>query len=239
MVISAKRDTKTAILDAAERMMATHGINGVSLRAILVEAGANSAALHYHFGSREGLIEAILARRGVENDLRRREILERLSGQAGPVSVDQIVDTIVDPLLELLIQEGESGRNFIRFLARLQTDRTGIHHEKEELYFPDVREQIQKMLAAACPDLSPMVLRWRITMVLDTMLQSLASAEFMSEDWTDGSPSDTVAEFGETLKEFLSAGLSAPVRRSSGGTATPQSASDRPTETVWKTKRPV
>ena len=38
---TAKRDTKTEILDAAQKLMAEHGINGVSLRSILTEAGAN------------------------------------------------------------------------------------------------------------------------------------------------------------------------------------------------------
>ena len=53
-----KKDTKTAIMDAAEIVMAEHGVDGASIRAIVGRAGANTAAIHYHFNSREGLIEA-------------------------------------------------------------------------------------------------------------------------------------------------------------------------------------
>ncbi len=49
MAIQTRKDTKSTILDAAELLMAEHGINGVSLRAILAEADANSAAGGYAF----------------------------------------------------------------------------------------------------------------------------------------------------------------------------------------------
>lgn len=52
------------LLLAAERLFALHGIDGVSLRQIAMAAGsANNSAVHYHFGSKDGLIEAILAYR--------------------------------------------------------------------------------------------------------------------------------------------------------------------------------
>jgi AcrR family transcriptional regulator len=49
---------------AAERLFARHGIDGVSLRQIAAEAGtANNSAVHYHFGSKHGLIAAIFRHR--------------------------------------------------------------------------------------------------------------------------------------------------------------------------------
>ena len=63
MQADTRKDTKSAIMDSAEVLMAEHGINGVSLREILRDAGANPAALNYHFNSKDGLIQAILARR--------------------------------------------------------------------------------------------------------------------------------------------------------------------------------
>ncbi len=55
--------TKTLILDTAEKLFATNGFTGTSLRAIIKEAGVNTASVHYHFGSKEGLIEEVLRRR--------------------------------------------------------------------------------------------------------------------------------------------------------------------------------
>src|SRR3546814_11435735 len=49
-----------ALIVTAERLFGQHGLDGVSLRQIVVAAGqANTSAVHHHFGSREGLIQAV------------------------------------------------------------------------------------------------------------------------------------------------------------------------------------
>ena len=56
-------DTKTLILDTAERLFSEHGIDAVSLRAITTEAGVNLAAINYHFRSKDLLVKEVFARR--------------------------------------------------------------------------------------------------------------------------------------------------------------------------------
>src|SRR6476619_3946953 len=56
-------DTRESLLDAAESLFSEHGIQAASLRAITQQAGANLAAVHYHFGSKEGLVRAVFSRR--------------------------------------------------------------------------------------------------------------------------------------------------------------------------------
>ena len=50
-----QHDTKTALVLAAGELFAEHGFEGTSVRAIAEKAGANVAAINYHFGSKEGL----------------------------------------------------------------------------------------------------------------------------------------------------------------------------------------
>lgn len=202
--------TKTAIMDAAERLMAEHGLNGVSIRSILAEAGANTAALHYHFGSREKLVEAILARRGVEMNTIRRRLLDEIEKRKTPPTTYDIAGAAVDPLLTLLRNQGEAGRSYIRFLARLQTDRSPIHMELEDRYFPDIRARISKMLRHACAHMSDTELQQRVTMMLDAMLHSLANADVMTGEWSGREHEDALTRYAESLKNFLAAGLSAP-----------------------------
>ncbi len=208
----ADKDVKTALLNAAEHLLADYGVNGVSLRRILAEAGANSAALHYHFKSRQGLVEAILVRHGEKINFRRRELLAAMEDQAQPPDVDQIVDALVDPMVEFLRDEGESARRFLRFLARLQSDRSVVHHALQERHFPDVRERMTLFLTQACPHLPMPELKRRITMMIDTLLQSLANAEFMSQQWGGQRHEALLVEFVGTLKAFLAGGLAAPVK---------------------------
>jgi AcrR family transcriptional regulator len=61
---SAPSPSALRLVLAAERLFATHGIDGVSLRQITAEAGSgNNSAVHYHFGSKHGLIAAIFRHR--------------------------------------------------------------------------------------------------------------------------------------------------------------------------------
>jgi AcrR family transcriptional regulator len=61
-VTSSTTDTKTQIINVAERLFAELGFAGTTLRNVVSEAGVNLAAVHYHFGSKEELFRAVVAR---------------------------------------------------------------------------------------------------------------------------------------------------------------------------------
>jgi AcrR family transcriptional regulator len=204
-----KKDTKAAIMDTAEVMMSEHGVNGVSIRAILAEAGANPAALHYHFNTREGLIVAMIARYGRDPSLRRLELIAEFDASGRSPTPQDVVNFVVDPMIELLENYGEAGRRFIRFVARLQSDRTSVHITEERKHFPEIRERMQNLLQRACPHVAKAELAIRITMMTDTMLQSLSNAEFMATEWDDDGHEKELTLFARRLKAFLAGGVSA------------------------------
>lgn len=204
-----KMDTKTAIMDTAESMMAEHGVNGVSIRAILAEAGANPAALHYHFNSREGLIEAMMARHGHVPASRRVELIAEFDRSGRIPTAQDLVNLIVDPVVSLLEEKGEAGRRYLRFIARLQSDRTGLHIAEERKVFPEMFDRMEVMFQQACPDVSIAEVKLRFTMVMDSMLQSLSNAEFMAKEWDGEDYRDDLVKFAAMLKTFLVGGLAA------------------------------
>src|SRR5262245_66330191 len=76
--VSKPRDTRRQLILAAERLFAERGLAGVSLREINVAAGQrNTSAAHYHFGSKEALVEAIFDFRRNEISRRRDELLDK------------------------------------------------------------------------------------------------------------------------------------------------------------------
>src|SRR5579863_9921905 len=77
-VNEAGAETRRRLLDSAERLFAERGLDGVSVRDITEAAGANTAAIHYHFGSKRDLIAAILQRRAKEHGSRRQDLLDVL-----------------------------------------------------------------------------------------------------------------------------------------------------------------
>ena len=60
---AAAPSVRERILEVAERLFAEHGMSGVGLRAITAEAEVNLASIAYHFGSKDGLLEALFAQR--------------------------------------------------------------------------------------------------------------------------------------------------------------------------------
>jgi AcrR family transcriptional regulator len=109
--------TRAALMAAAEQLMAEHGVEGVDLRDILHVAGQrNSSAIHYHFGDRDGLIEAIIARHRRAVDAIRVAQLDRLEAR-GAVSIRSLVDAWVTPMASVL--STTSGRRVVIITTEL------------------------------------------------------------------------------------------------------------------------
>src|SRR3954454_22049946 len=73
----AAKSTKEQILLAAERLIADHGVDGVSMRQIGAAVGSgNNSAVLYHFGSKEKLVEAIFEYRLPRLRERRAELID-------------------------------------------------------------------------------------------------------------------------------------------------------------------
>ena len=91
--------TAERILDAAEELFADLGFDATSTRAITTRAGVNLAAVNYHYGSKDALIEAVFARRLVPLNRERLELLDRVEARAGAggPAVESIVEAFVRP----------------------------------------------------------------------------------------------------------------------------------------------
>ncbi|MCW2888798.1 MAG: hypothetical protein QOE54_5856 [Streptosporangiaceae bacterium] len=111
-------DTRSRLLEAAERLFAERGIDGVSLREINQAAGArNAIAVQYHFKDRAGVIAAILAKHLPEVDARRHALLDQYEAQGAP-DVRLLAAALVRPLAAKL-SDPEGGREFLQIWAGL------------------------------------------------------------------------------------------------------------------------
>src|SRR4051812_17342259 len=94
--------TPDRILQAAERLFSERGIGDVSLREITTAAGVNSAAAHYHFGSKEAVLEELFARRAQPIADGREKMLSelKLNRQGRPV-LEDVLRAFLRPALDL------------------------------------------------------------------------------------------------------------------------------------------
>lgn len=108
--------TRSRLLDEAELRFARQGIAAVTSREITEAAGQrNTSAISYHFGSREGLLLTVLARRGGPVDHRRGELRAALHGNP---SAGELVRCLVEPYAALL--GDPAGRSYLRVVAQLR-----------------------------------------------------------------------------------------------------------------------
>jgi AcrR family transcriptional regulator len=110
--------TADRLLDVAERLFAQRGIDAVSLREINAASGSrNASAVQYHFGNREGLLRAVIARHvDVVND-RRTAMVAALEVADRAPTIPDVVAAFLQPLGDELATP--SGRSYLRILAQL------------------------------------------------------------------------------------------------------------------------
>lgn len=116
-------DTKAQLKRAALALFARHGVDAVTVQQIVAAAGQrNNAALHYHFGSKEGLVRQLLIDGAEQIDNRRQEMLAAMDRAGGPSSVREVLEILVMPVVEL--EQDTRRRGYIRLVSSIQmTDR--------------------------------------------------------------------------------------------------------------------
>jgi AcrR family transcriptional regulator len=120
--------TPDRILLAAERLFSERGIGDVSLREITSAAGVNSAAAHYHFGSKDAVLEELFARRAKPIADGREQMLGqlKLNRQGRPV-LEDVLRAFLQPALNLL--NTPEGVAFTRLRARMVFEREEVRRQ--------------------------------------------------------------------------------------------------------------
>lgn len=94
-------DTKERILDSAATLFTKQGFHAATLRSITASAGVNSAAVNYHFGSKEALFDAVSKRHLSTLIIFCSESLKdnREAARKGRVTVEATLRAFIEPIL--------------------------------------------------------------------------------------------------------------------------------------------
>ncbi|MET8614694.1 TetR/AcrR family transcriptional regulator [Streptomyces misionensis] len=207
----ATSDTRTQLLDAAEHLFAEHGYRGTSVRSITKLAGANLAAVGYHFGSKAELMAAV-ARRVIEPiNAAQCAGLDKLLARTPDPLVSELVEAFAGPLFDEMSAGDEGGARTSRLIMTILSDPA---EEARSWTGPDedtVRERYLAAFARVLPGLSPEELRFRLRGIL-----AVAAVDRL-EVHQQPSPGCTTPVAGEAARRwaitFLTAAMSAPPTR--------------------------
>jgi AcrR family transcriptional regulator len=171
-----ERTTKDKILDAAERLFAEHGLAATSLRAVIKHAGVNTAAVHYHFGSREGLVEAVLVRRATPVNKERLRLLDEVEARSkgGSLPLESILEAFVAPVVRAKAGCSRTRGVFRQLLGRAITEAEPEHRDMMHRIFGEVIERFTAAFARALPGLPVEELYWRMHFMVGAMALGIA-----------------------------------------------------------------
>lgn len=182
------------------------------MRTITNEAGVNLAAINYHFGSKDGLVRAIFARRLMpmnEERLRRLQALER--EHRGSIPLHELIGAFVSPALELSRDEPGGGARFIRLLGRSYTEPSAALQESVRTMYQEVIDNFKPAFARALPELDREELYWRLHFLVGALAYCMSGANMMrliaSSHFADHHEYEQLVRY---LTTFLAAGMQAP-----------------------------
>jgi AcrR family transcriptional regulator len=162
-------DARELLVLAAEECVATQGA-GVSLREVAVAAGQrNNSAVNYHFGSRDGLIEATIERRTTAMEQVRVRMLADAAG--AELRLEDLVRILAEPLLTTPYDEGST--HYARFIEQVRTHPAVAEALRDGERWPAVRK-VTTMIAAHLEHLPRATRRHRIA-AMSTALFALAA----------------------------------------------------------------
>lgn len=211
--VTAIADTRSRILDAAERLLMEHGFEATTLRMITKAAHANLAAVNYHFGSKEALIEELFRRRLTWLNEQRLAELDGLEAAAGgaPLKPRQIVEAFFGVAIRMAADVEGGGRNFMRLLGRTYTEPTEFVRNFLAEEYAEAVARFKAAFFKALPDVPKEEFLWRFHFMLGAMSYAISGADALNV-LGEGKLDDTDPEaLYARLMSFLIGGLRAPL----------------------------
>lgn len=198
------------IIRTAERLFSEHGLEAVSTRLISREAGhKNHSALQYHFGNRDGLIEAILDYRVTPLNEKRLQRLEQLKHDGGHYQVKELVRVFVEPFAEELLRTPEECC-YVSLLAQLYAYKRGRELFMKNRTRTRALHEITSLMIKALKPLPIRVIHLRLQLMGRQTMTAIA-------EWDEARRHDAIELDEEALRwrtknliDFIVGGLQAP-----------------------------
>ena len=207
------QDTRDRILDAAEGLFVEHGFDGTSMRMITSAANANLAAVNYHFGSKDALVQAVFRRRLTALNQERLAELDRLEGEAGgtPLRPSGIVEAFFGTALRMAADTEHGGRSFMRLLARTYNEPNAFVRQFLAEEYAEVMDRFLGALFVSLPEVPRAEILWRFHFMTGAMAFAISGLGGLYELAGLSATDDDPQRLLPRLMSFLLGGLRAPL----------------------------
>ena len=201
-----KVDTKSKILDTAEKLFGMNGFDGTSLRDITTAADVNLAAINYHFQSKDSLIDAIVARRIQPVNEKRFELLEA----AGPhPTVEQILVAFMAPVMKVKVDA------VVPLIGRILSNPELFVERVFHKHLAPVSQRFVEALSKALPDLPPSEILWRLHFAVGVMTHTMLWGRIYPKITNGVCDISDREALVDRIVRFVAAGFRAPASKGS------------------------
>ena len=203
-------DTRQRLIDAATRAFAEHGVAGASLLEITRQAGQrNRGAVHYHFGSREGMLAAVLEQQTDFLSVREGELLARARARPDE-DLASVVEAIVRPTVELA-ETGWRGRCYLVIVGELvEHNQTSVGEQVPEALRRTGGYEVYALLAERMPPMGEPLRNERMALATTFILRSVADRARAIEHPEAARPQLETEAFVANLVAMVTGMMSAP-----------------------------
>lgn len=172
---SERREQATnTILDAAEKLFALYGRDGVTLKAIAKAARVDAPLIHYYFGDKDRVFRAVFARRAGEVNAARIAAMDAYEARVGDAkTIETVLDVFLRPIYEMVIEKGEGWVYFAAIVGHANASHFGGKDVMADNFDPIVQRFIS-MLKALAPNAPPERIYWFFDLVSSSLTHGLA-----------------------------------------------------------------
>ncbi|MCU5783663.1 TetR family transcriptional regulator [Alcanivorax balearicus MACL04] len=201
-------DTVRRILDTAEVLFAQKGFAETSLRAITGKAGVNLAAVNYHFGSKEALIQAVFERYLTPFCQALSVKLRELELDDDPLSLERLLTVASRLALGSGTEEPRRAMIFFRLAGQAYSQPQDHLRAYLRKHYGDVFNQFTTLLRRTAPDVPPVELFWRVHFSLGAVIFTLSGMESLQTiSKKDFNRSVSASDIAQHLLPFVVGGI--------------------------------
>lgn len=153
-------DTRGLILDAAEDLFSKHGFYGVTIREVAREAGVDTALVHYYFGAKRGLFDAVFLRRAEVWNNERVEAINRYAlANTSSMTLEGLLQAFLDPPFQWSLKGGPGWKHYAALVAQTNANPTFGGETMARYFDPAIRRLIE-LVKVVLPDAREVDLYW-------------------------------------------------------------------------------
>ncbi|ODV43413.1 TetR family transcriptional regulator [Cupriavidus sp. UYMMa02A] len=205
---AAEPSKRERVLDAAERLFAEGGFEGVSMRDIAAKAGVGLPLIVYHFETKGNLYRALFERRKTLLEARLLALREPVADGEDPV--EHIVRALVLPMMR--IQETEAGLAYAKLIAREASDPREATRGIVADYFDPFAMEFVRAIRKAMPHNGLSYANWAYLFAIGALTMSVFDSRV--ERISGGKvKAGNLRQKSEYLVTFITAGIRAEARR--------------------------